>query len=35
VEHDGRADELATWAGQWGFTEPEGTRSGENLILLR
>lgn len=35
VEHDGRADELAAWARQWGFSEPDGTRSGENLILLR
>lgn len=35
VEHDGRGDEMAAWARQWGFTEPANTRSGENLILLR
>lgn len=35
VEHDGRAEELVGWARDFGFTEPEGTRSGENLILLR
>jgi FkbM family methyltransferase len=35
VEHDGKADDLAAWAREFGFTEPEGTRSGENLILLR
>lgn len=35
VEHDRKADELVAWARDFGFTEPEGTRSGENLILLR